>query len=227
MPASMPCASTGPPLATLPTHLACRSHHHCFCFSWFKLVLFQAVAASRLHVGFCTSQGTNSSFCLHHHACTSSIKQLASGTPSEFCSPSTQARSTEVSDAVSQALLAALDLTARSPAAMPSPAADPWADPSMAETADDYQVHWTTQALGVYRDALSAGLRPRLHVLERLIACLRLPLDPKHGGAPASSTQLPCLPPIKVCAWSSVGRCGEAVTPQIASKQHVEDCMHH
>ena len=39
---------------------------------------------------------------------------------------------------------------------------------------------WARRALGVYHDALAAGARPRLHVLERLLACLRLPHQRPH-----------------------------------------------
>ena len=39
---------------------------------------------------------------------------------------------------------------------------------------------WARRALGVYQDALAARCRPRLHVLERLLACLRLPHQRPH-----------------------------------------------
>lgn len=32
---------------------------------------------------------------------------------------------------------------------------------------------WRARALAVYREALSGGSPPRLHVLDRLLACLR------------------------------------------------------
>ena len=43
---------------------------------------------------------------------------------------------------------------------------------------------WARRALGVYQDALAAGCRPRLHVLERLLACLRLPHQRPSALAP-------------------------------------------
>jgi len=41
---------------------------------------------------------------------------------------------------------------------------------------------WARRALDVYHDAVAAGYRPRLHVLERLLACLRLPHQRPDGG---------------------------------------------
>ncbi len=44
---------------------------------------------------------------------------------------------------------------------------------------------WAQRAVDVYREALSAGYRPRHHVLERVLACLRQPQIPK-AAAPAA-----------------------------------------
>ena len=42
-------------------------------------------------------------------------------------------------------------------------------------------IDWATRALGVYRDALECGVRPSLRLLDRVLACLRLP-----PGAPSA-----------------------------------------
>lgn len=40
-------------------------------------------------------------------------------------------------------------------------------------------VSWSQRAVNVYREFLSAGHKPRPHVVERMLACLRQPLPPK------------------------------------------------
>ncbi len=57
---------------------------------------------------------------------------------------------------------------------------------------------WRARALAVYREALSGGSPPRLHVLDRLLACLR-ELPP--AGAASKQQQRPHQPSIfEVCA---------------------------
>ncbi|CAL8460572.1 g101 [Coccomyxa elongata] len=45
---------------------------------------------------------------------------------------------------------------------------------------------WAQRAVDVYREALSAGYRPRRHVIERVLACLRHPQAPKNATTPAA-----------------------------------------
>ncbi len=42
---------------------------------------------------------------------------------------------------------------------------------------------WAQRAIDVYREALSASYRPRRHVIERVLACLRHPQAPKNATA--------------------------------------------
>lgn len=44
---------------------------------------------------------------------------------------------------------------------------------------------WVARAVDVYREALSAGYKPRRHVLERVLACLRHPQAPKNATSAA------------------------------------------
>lgn len=86
----------------------------------------------------------------------------------------------------------------------------------MVHDTDADQAHWTNQALAVYRDALAAGCRPRLHVLERVLACLRLPVSAAPpAGQPAAALARPVLPAVKVCVtpclvhgWAQVQHSG-------------------
>ena len=67
---------------------------------------------------------------------------------------------------------------------------------------DDEQGRWASLALGVYRDALAGGCRPRMHVLERVLACLRLPVPEEHLQAQETEYgERPGLPLIKVYVW--------------------------
>ncbi len=63
-------------------------------------------------------------------------------------------------------------------AALPSP---------LPPTSDD-EPDWAARAVGVYRDALACGVRPSLRLLDRVLACLRLPQD-LHGDSGGGSQQ--------------------------------------
>lgn len=41
-------------------------------------------------------------------------------------------------------------------------------------------MNWASLALATYRDAMAAGFQPKLHVLDMLMACLRLQYTPPH-----------------------------------------------
>ena len=40
------------------------------------------------------------------------------------------------------------------------------------------EASWQQRAVDVYREALSASYTPRAHIIERVLACLRLPATP-------------------------------------------------
>ncbi|KAK9820618.1 hypothetical protein WJX72_012335 [[Myrmecia] bisecta] len=50
---------------------------------------------------------------------------------------------------------------------------------------DAREVNWVSRAMSVYREAVAGGVTLRLHVLDRLLACLRLPhsADDKNPGS--------------------------------------------
>ena len=48
-------------------------------------------------------------------------------------------------------------------------------------------VNWVSQAMQVYRQALSSGLKPSLKTLDRMLACLRLPYIPAIASGRMSS----------------------------------------
>ncbi|KAK9813896.1 hypothetical protein WJX73_003687 [Symbiochloris irregularis] len=111
-------------------------------------------------------------------ACFNALREhwTPSGYPPAF--PDQQVHRGGVTDATAHALFSALDPTgAHSPSMQ--------ATELHAQDAEQGgpQAYWTSLALGVYRDALGAGMQPRLHVLERLVSCLRLPLDPEDKYA--------------------------------------------
>jgi hypothetical protein len=58
--------------------------------------------------------------------------------------------------------------------------------------------NWPSRAVGVYREALSAGYKPRPRVVERVLACLRQPQPPK--GAAAAAAAAAFAPAFKACA---------------------------
>ena len=80
-------------------------------------------------------------------------------------------------------------------------------------------VNWVSRAMLVYRQGLSAGLRPSLKVLDRLLSCLRLPFIPPLAHGLPSHSPLPqqrvCTPaltstPVFLCPVDSPGMCGMA-----------------
>ena len=54
---------------------------------------------------------------------------------------------------------------------------------------------WVARAVDVYREALSAGYRPRRHVIERVLACLRHPQAPKTATPAAAFAPTFQVPP--------------------------------
>ena len=58
------------------------------------------------------------------------------------------------------------------------------APPAAANSSSDAAagVDWATRAVGVYRDALECGVRPSPRLLDRVLACLRLPHDAPHAA---------------------------------------------
>lgn len=69
------------------------------------------------------------------------------------------------------------------------------------------EASWQQRAVDVYREALSAGLAPRPHIIERVLACLRRPAAPRPAlpaGLPSPfKVSLLCLCLSKVICFTA------------------------
>lgn len=103
----------------------------------------------------------------------------------------------KVATSTAASLLAALDPA--TPMAVHTAAlADPLTGLPHEHGDQDEQGRWASMALGAYRDVLAAGCKPRLHVLERVLACLRLSLIEAKPPPQDLPLRIPSSTPVKV-----------------------------
>ncbi|KAL4443545.1 hypothetical protein ABPG75_011282 [Micractinium tetrahymenae] len=76
-----------------------------------------------------------------------------------------------------------------------------------AELREQGEVAWLSQAFAVYREAVSAGVKPTMRMLNRVLMCLRVAWEGKHGGegtggAVSAEALLPHHSPAQLGAFS-------------------------
>lgn len=73
------------------------------------------------------------------------------------------------------------------------------------------EASWQQRAVDVYREALSTGYTPRPHIIERVLACLRLPATPPSPFKVSLAGQRQRL---------MASQCGVHISGHLLSKQH-------